>query len=158
MAGQIIFDRFFAFETPLLRITFSFIPTVLMAMILGPTLTATGSALSDFFGIMLFPKNGTYFPGFTISALITGYIYGVFFYKKKISWKSTIIARLLITLIVNLFLNTLWLYMLQGKAVIAFLPSRIIKDLLLFPIQVVIIYVMGNHKELKKQITKFQHS
>ncbi len=156
MAMQLILTRFLAIETPFVRISFLFVPTVIMGMLFGPFLTATGSALTDFFGVMLFPKTGSYFPGFTLSAVLTGLIYGYFFYRKEMTLTRVILANALVTVLISIGLNTLWLYMIMGPGVLAELPLRIGKDLILLPIQIMITYAVGNQSLIKKQRLKFQ--
>ena len=96
-----------------------------MAMIFGPWLTGIGSTLSDFIGIFLFPKSAPYFPGFSLSAFLTGVIYGHFFYRKEITLKRVIIANVLVTFIIDLGLNTLWLYMIMNKRDVGVTPHPI---------------------------------
>lgn len=156
MALQLIFTRFLSIETPFLRIGFSFIPTVIMGIIFGPLLTGVGSTLSDFIGISLFAKTAPYFPGFSLSAFLGGAIYGYFFYKKEITLKRVILAKLVVSLVVSLLLNTTWLYMMMGQAALVQLPIRIVRIIIGFPIEVFIIYYLGNHRILKQQIQRFQ--
>ena len=156
MGLQLIFTRFLAIETPIVRVSFTFIATVMMAMIFGPLLTGVCSTLSDFIGIMLFPKTAPYFPGFSLSAFITGIIYGVFFYKKEMTLKRVIIANLIVNILVDICMNTLWLYMIMGPAAIAQFPVRLIKICILFPIRVAIMFALGNQGLLKQQVIRFQ--
>ncbi|WEG73454.1 folate family ECF transporter S component [Vagococcus intermedius] len=155
MALQLILTRFLSIQTPFVRIGFSFIPTALMAMTFGPMLTGVGSLLSDFVGISLFPVTGPYFPGFSFSTFLTGVIYGWFFYKKELTWSRIIVANLLVTIIVDIFLNTLWLYMMMGPIAIAQLPLRVGKNIIQFPIKVFIMYFLGHNVVLQKQLTRF---
>ena len=156
MAMQIILSRFLVIQTPFVRIGFAFIPTIVMAMVFGPLFTGIGSTLSDFIGISLFPTGGGYFPGFSLSAFLTGVIYGSFFYKKEMTWQRILIANLLVTFLIDICLNTFWLYLIMGPGVIAHVPLRIGKALILLPIQVLVMYALGNQGVLKRQITRFQ--
>ncbi|MGY3749937.1 folate family ECF transporter S component [Vagococcus acidifermentans] len=140
MALQMILTRFLAIQLPFLRISFSFIPTVMMGLLFGPLLAGVGTTLADFIGITLFPVTGSYFPGFSVSAFLTGAIYGLFFHKRDISWRSAFISNLLIMVIIDIILNTLWLYLMMGPVAIANLPLRIGKALLQFPVNVFLTY------------------
>lgn len=157
MAMQLILTRFLVIQTPFVRIGFSFIPTMVMALVFGPLMTGIGSTLSDFIGISLFPVGGGYFPGFSLSAFVSAAIYGFFFYKKELTWRRIITANLLVTVLVDMVMNTLWLYILMGPGVIAQVPLRIAKALILLPLQVMIMYALGNQGVLKRQITRFQN-
>ena len=82
LALLIVLNRFVSIKTPLLVISFSFVPIMMAAIWLGPKYSTLIAALGDFIGAILFPF-GTYFPGFTVSAGLTGLIYGIFLYKKQ---------------------------------------------------------------------------
>ena len=157
MGMQLILTRFIVIQTPFVRIGFSFIPTIIMAMMFGPILTGVGSTLSDFVGITLFPTVGAYFPGFSLSAFLTGVIYGVFFYKKEMTWRRVILANVIVMVVIEMVLNTYWLYLMLGPGVLGQLPFRIVKSLILLPIQVGMMYAIGNKGILKNQMARFQN-
>lgn len=144
LATTIVLNRFLSIKTPILVISFSYMPIMLSAIILGPWLTMLISGFADLIGALLFPF-GAYFVGYTVSAILSGLIYGLFLYrKKKISNKkfifNLIISTLLVLIICNGILNTLWIYITTKEAVFVIMPTRIIKQLIMLPIQVVSIY------------------
>ena len=49
-----------------------------------------------------------------------------------------IIAVILVTVIANIGLNTLWLSMTTGKAFMVLMASRIVKELVMIPIKVIL--------------------
>jgi len=155
IAVMVVFTRFISFETQFLRISLTFIPESVMAILFGPFWTGIGSAVADTVGMLLFPK-GPYFPGFTLNAFLTGAIYGFFYFKKELTWKRVILATLLVTVFIHLFLTPLWLGLLYGVDLsnIAWWLPRIIKNIFFFPFQVITTYYVGNkipYKQLIKQ-------
>ena len=80
LAILIIFSRFISIKTQVLVISLSFIPIMMSAIWLGPKYSTIISLLGDLLGAILFPF-GPYFPGFTISAAIVGFIYGILLYN-----------------------------------------------------------------------------
>lgn len=145
LAMQIILSRFLSIKTPIIKISFAFVPTMLCATWLGFKWTVLLNVLGDVIGATLFPT-GPYFVGYTISTAVAGLIYGLLLYKKdsdsvsdKIYVVKVIIAVLLVNLIVNLGLNTLWTSITSGKAFQAILVTRLIKQLIMIPINVIII-------------------
>lgn len=78
---SIILSRFLSIKTPLLAISFNFVPVILSAAWLGPKYTVIVTGISDLIGAILFPF-GEYFVGFTVSAVLLGLIYGLILYKK----------------------------------------------------------------------------
>ena len=109
-----------------LRIGFAFIPNELTGMLFGPVAGGFMGAIADIAKYAVKPI-GAFFPGFTISGLLAGLIYGVVLYKKPVSLKRIIVANTLVTVFVNLLLNTYWLTILYGNAFAVLLPARIIK-------------------------------
>jgi len=143
IALEIILTRFCSINTPILRIGFGFIPVAMTAIMFGPLWAAAAYAIGDILGMLIFPS-GAFFPGFTVTAFITGLIWGLFLYKRKITPKNVLPASLVITLGLNLFLDTFWLMILMGNGFLALLPTRIIKCVILIPVHVFLIPLVWN--------------
>lgn len=157
LAMLIILSRFISIETQFLVISFSFIPIMMSAIWLGPKYSMIISLLGDLIGAILFPF-GQYFPGFTISAGISGLIYGIFLYNKKEKSDKQFILMLIVSSfivlgIVNIFINSLWLHILYGKAYFIIISTRIIAQIIMLPIQVITIYTLN--KFTKSYIKKY---
>lgn len=162
LAMHIILSRFLSIKTPLLKISFTFIPTMLCAIWLGAKWTVLLNVLGDLIGATLFPT-GTFFIGYTISTAITGLIYGLLLYKKeddsytdKQFLTRLIISIVLVTCISNIGLNTLWISITTGKAFIVLLGTRIIKEFVMIPIQIVVILFI--EKMLRKPFNMYIRS
>lgn len=148
LALVIVLNRFVSIKTPLLVISFTFVPIMMSAIWLGPKYSTLIAALGDFIGAILFPF-GTYFPGFTVSAGLTGLIYGMFLYKKQNNEMTDkkfiirlIISNLLVLGIVEIFVVSLWLNMLYGKAYLLVVSSRVVAQVIMFPIRIITIFVL----------------
>ncbi|MDE5831008.1 MAG: folate family ECF transporter S component [Clostridia bacterium] len=144
---SIVLSRFLSIKTPILSITFNFVPIMLSAIWLGPKYTCVISGLSDLIGAVLFPF-GEFFIGFTISSITMGLIYGLILYKRECEFtKKGLIVRLIIaivieTIVVQTILNTLWLVIMYNKAFFVLLSTRIIKEIIMIPIQVITMFVL----------------
>ena len=145
LATLIILSRFLSIKTPILIISFAFIPTMLCAIWLGPKWTILLNVLGDLIGATVFPT-GAFFIGYTISTAISGLIYGLLLYKKEDNSYTDkqfliklIISVIVVSCISNIGLNTLWLSITTGKAFIVLLGTRIIKEIVMVPIQIVVI-------------------
>lgn len=140
-ALEIVLSRFLSISMWNIKIGFSFVPVVLAALLLGPLGGALVAALGDFVGAMLFPI-GPYFPGFTVSALLTGLVYGLFLYRKATLPK--VVASVCITQLgISLFLSTLWISMLYGTPYIALLPTRLGQAVLMTAVQILVIPLLA---------------
>ena len=149
LALLIVLSRFLSIETQFLVISFSFIPIMMSAIWLGAKYSMIIAALGDLIGAILFPF-GAYFPGFTVSAALSGYIYGVFLYNKgekqlnsKIFIFKLIISSILVLGIVNIFINSLWLHILYGEAYLVIIGTRLVTQIIMLPIQIIVIYTLN---------------
>ena len=77
IALEIILTRFCSIQTPIVRIGFGFLPVAMMGILYGPIWAGIGYAIGDLLGMLIFPS-AAYFPGFTLTAFLTGMIFGFF--------------------------------------------------------------------------------
>lgn len=143
-----------------LRISFTFIPIAVAAILFGPLPAALLGALIDVLGALLFPS-GVFFPGYTLTAFVHGLIYGLFLYQKrrkaapptlpevegalrrflrKSDDPLRILAAVLLYLIVcSLGLNTLWISITSGSPYLPLLSTRLVQAAVMTPVQIVVI-------------------
>ncbi len=140
VAIEIVLSRFLSFSMWNTKIGFSFVPIVVAAVLFGPLKAGIVAALADFIEAILFPI-GTYFPGFTLTAFLTGCVYGFFLYKKQ-GWPQIIASVGICQLILNLLLNTLWISILYGSPYGPLLVTRIFQTVLLAVVQMVCIPII----------------
>lgn len=159
LAMLIILSRFLSIKTPITKISFAFVPTMLCAIWLGPKWTILLNVLGDIIGATLFPT-GPYFVGYTISTALAGFIYGIILYQKDGKEFTNlqfilrlIISTTLVAVIVNMGLNTLWTSITAGKAFWALLVTRITKQLIMIPIHVIVILFL--EKILRTPFNKY---
>lgn len=138
---EVILTRFLSIQTPIVRIGFTFIPVAISAVMFGPLFSGVAAALADVAGMILFPT-GPYFPGFTLSAFLSGVIYGVILHDKTITVMRIGLAVIIISILINLGMDTVWLWLLTKKAFLLLLPARIIKCIALIPVQILTIQVI----------------
>ena len=130
----------FSFGNSFVRIGPAFIATVLAAYYLGPWLAAFGAAIGDQINVLLFSP-GINFPGFTLSAVAAAIIYGLLLYKRPVKLWRVALAVALVTLIVNVAMNTFWLNML-GTPWQGVIGVRLIKEAITLPIQIAVSYAL----------------
>ena len=109
---------------PNLRIGFGFLCNAAIGMLFGPVVGMMAGVCTDVLGY--FAGNlsmGAYFPGYTLTAVVGGLIWGL--------W-----------LFCNICLNTLWLTITGGKAMSLLLVTRVPKNLILLPLEIVLVYVV----------------
>lgn len=124
---------------PYIRIGFSGIPNRMVEFLFGPIIGCIFGGTLDILKFLIKPT-GSFFFGFTFDAMLAGIIYGSILYKKPVKFWRIFIAELLAKVIVNCFFNTLWLCILYGKGFFVILPTRILRNAIMLPIDSVIIY------------------
>ena len=88
----------------------------------------------------IFPT-GPYFPGMTITALLTGIVWGVFLHK-KVTLPRTILATAVNNFIFSMVLNSFWISMLYGSPFAGILQVRVPQACLMFMVEIVVISVL----------------
>lgn len=125
--------------TQLIELRFAFLPIACTGMLFGPAVGAIVGGMSDILGFIVKPT-GPYFPGFTITAAAAGMIYGLFLYRKEISWQRVAAAHFVRTVVVSFLLNPLWLSLLYGYGFWAVITARFVKTVIMFPIETALLY------------------
>lgn len=125
----------------LIEIRFGSLPIAAAGTLLGPVSAAVVGALTDIGGYLVKPT-GAFFPGFTISGILTGIIFGIFLKtndRSRLSIVRIFLAQLAVTVFINILLNSCWLSILYGNGYIAVLIARIPKELIMLPINTLLI-------------------
>lgn len=149
LVSCVVVKRLMSIRLPFISIGFEFIPFMFSAMLLGTKYATVIGVASDIIGRLLFPMS-YFFPGFTLSAGITGYLYGKFLYtdgKIEVSKKfllKLILCVVIVTLVVNIGLNTVWVMLVTDKASRVIIPMRFIKQAVMTPVEIVVMYVLTN--------------
>lgn len=141
IALEIVLSKIVSINLSFLRIGFGFLPIAILAILYGPLWSGIAYAIGDVIGGFLFPT-GAYFPGFTVTAFLTGVLFGLVLYKKKITFVRAVVACALVCVICNLLINTYWLTFIIGKGYTVLLASRAIKELVAIPVMAVLIIAM----------------
>lgn len=160
LALLIVFDRFISIKTLYLQVSFSFLPIALAAILLGPKYSTLIAVFGDLIGSILWPF-GEYFVGFTIVDAIIGLIMGLFLYNKNegdfFEGKSLLIrlciSSVLVLWVIELPCMSLMLSLLYGNAFLVVLTGRLATKLIMFPIQIAVIYFLS--KYIKKLAQKY---
>ncbi|MGF7141878.1 ECF transporter S component (folate family) [Anaerotaenia torta] len=124
-----------------LKVGFNFLPNNFVFYLFGPVVGVIYGLSADILTFIVRPT-GPYFFGFTLSAMVTGLLYGILLYKRPLSMRRIIAANLVHLFVVNLFMNTYWLTLLYGYQFMALLPVRALKAFLLLPLETVMLYLV----------------
>ena len=143
VAMKIILSRF-TVGTTIVHVSLGFIGSVMLGYLFGPVWGSIGGGISDLVSSALFGNQGGFFLGFTLSAMIGPFIFGLVFYQKPVKVWRIILATLLVTVVVNIGLNTLWVHLLYGMDFRVVLIQRIPKEAITPWLEMIISYFVLN--------------
>lgn len=124
----------------LIEIRFGSLPICMAGMMFGPVVGGVVGALVDIGGYLVKPT-GPFFPGFTLSSLVGGVIFGLMLYNKKMTFLRVLASQIVYTIIVGIIMNSYWLNLLYLKnGYLAAIIARLPKELIMIPIYSVLIY------------------
>lgn len=127
---------------PTLKIYFSFLVVSLGCMCYGPLVGMMAGAVIDVVGFLLASFGEPYFPGYLLTAMLSGLLYGILFYRRKPTLLRIIVARLLINYGVNVLLGSVWKAMLYGKGYLYYASTGLVKNTLMLPLEVFLTWVV----------------
>lgn len=131
-----------SFGPATVKIGLGFIGSVLLAYFFGPLWGAIGGGISDLVASAIFGNQGGFFIGFTLTAMAGPLIYALFLYKQPIKIWRVIVSTILVTIIVNIGMNTFWIHLMYGMNFTAALIQRLPKEMVVPWIQMVVIYIV----------------
>ena len=129
--------------TETIKIGLGYLITALLGMLYGPFTAALAAGAGDLIKYLLKP-DGAYFFGFTLTAMLGGVVYGVFFYREKCTIPRAIASKATVSLLLNCLLNTVWVSWLYGMPFLGALGPRVIKNLMALPFEIVLLYIVLN--------------
>lgn len=157
VALNVVLGRLSIQIVPEVRVSvFGFLPIALAAAAMGPAYGALTGAAGDVLNFALFTHAyGPYFPGYTLTAVLSGLWYGFVLHGKRLTWARAALAIVPVIVIGEMGLNSLWTYMMYSKTFWAKLPMRLVTNAIECPIKMALLMGMGQLlKRLPKTIWK----
>lgn len=139
IAMDVLLTRVLAINTPLMKIGLGFFAVAVCGELYGPVQAAVCAALGDLLGSLLFPT-GAYYPGFTLTAALTGIIFGLLLHRY--SRKKAAAAAILNVVLITFFANTAMIARITGTDYLKLLGTRAIQIAVMLPIQLVLLAVI----------------
>ncbi|MER2081217.1 MAG: folate family ECF transporter S component [Ruminococcus sp.] len=132
------------------KLSAAFIPIAVTGALFGPVPSALVGALGDVLSFIIAPTGGAYFPGFTISGLLTGLIYGIALYGERLSLPRIAAAWAVNTLVAETFLAAFWLYTLYANepSYSFYLTARLISQAIKCVPEILILFALGKPLEM----------
>ena len=124
-----------------LFIYFNYLITAVQCAICGPVVSVLANGVGDLIEFAIVPQ-GPFFPGYTLSTMLGALIFSLFLYKTRISVLRLAVSRFLINIFINVFMGSLWSYMLYSKGYMYYFAKSIVKNILLLPAEVVLLVLL----------------
>ena len=118
VALDIIFARFLSFYTPgnIVRVGPQYLAHAMAGWLLGPLWSMGTAVAADILGMMINSAGLSFMPGYTLSAAMSGLLYGLILYRRPVRiWRAGL-AMGAVTVVVSLGLGSLWSMLYYQKA------------------------------------------
>ena len=124
------------------KLTWGFLGRSVCAMVCGPVLGAVFGVAEDLLSFFLTGGGGyPFFPGYTLTTMLGMIFYSLFLYRSKVTVRRVFWAKL-VTNVQNVLLGTLWSSILYGKAFWVLAGSNAIKNVVMLPVQTVMLVLL----------------
>lgn len=153
-AMQIILTSLLSIQFLTTKIAFAFIVVALTARLFSPLVTAGSTGLAYFLGMLLFPKF-TFFPGFILTACLTGLTFGYAFYQHT-SLFRILLANFLVVFVFQFLLNSLWLHMMYMTPWGPLLTTRFVHEIITYIVYTTILIALFKVPVLNQLTTRFK--
>ena len=125
-----------------LKIYFSFLVISLGCYVYGPAVGILVGFANDTLGFLISSFGEPYFPGYLITAMLSGLIYGTLLYRQRITVLRLVMVRLVINYGSNVLLGSVWKAMLYGKGYYYYFTTGLVKNTTMLPIEVLLMVLM----------------
>ena len=136
------------------QVMFVFLPQSLISMLFGPIVGLFSGAIIDILGFFIFNSGFVFFPGYTISSMLSSLIFSLFLYRSRVTVLRLASAKFLVNMFINVLLGSVWMAILTSWNQFSLLMiSGLIKNLSLLPLEVFLLYYL--YKKLIPIMKKF---
>ncbi len=137
MAASIVLGYFYVPISDTLTIRFTYLATATAGLVAGPVGALLYGFAVDILGFVIHPQ-GTFFFGYTLSAMFGALLYALFFYRQRLTVLRMVLCRILVNYGVNVALGAFWSSLLYSKGYLYYLTKSLVKNTVMLPIEVAI--------------------
>lgn len=140
MAASVVMGYFYVPIAENLTIRFTYLATATAGLIAGPIGALVYGFTVDILDFFMNPQ-GSFFFGYTLSAMFGALFYALFFYRQRITILRIALCRICVNYLVNVLLGAFWSSVLYSKGYIYYLGKSLVKNTIMLPVEVVIMVV-----------------
>lgn len=146
MALSIVVSSF-RIRTPFFSVSLGPLIKMYVGLLFGPVTGAAYGFTLDLLQFFISNTGDAFFPGYTFTETLGVFLYGLFFYKRPLKLTRVLVAKLVVVVICNIILGTLWLSIMSGKAFLFYLPARTGKNLIQWIADSLVFFVLAGSLE-----------
>ena len=120
--------------TPSLHVEIDFLADALGSAIYGPLMGLVCGAVTDTINAVCFPV-GPYFLPFILQEMLGSFLFGLFFWRRKLTVSRVLVAKCADTVLCNMILNSLLLMWLYGGNFAFMTVPRLVKNISFYPVE-----------------------
>ena len=140
VAAYVALSFFSIKMTEFLEFRFAFLALAAAAAYGGPVMGMAAGLTGDVISFFAAPQTGPFFPGFTISYALLGFLFGMILSRSRITPLRAFAAGLA-EFIIACTLNTLWLHFMYGMEWEYLFTIRLIKNAVSLGVNTVLLFV-----------------
>ncbi len=125
-----------------LQIHFTFLAISLSNLVCGPFVALVSGCAADLLSFFVYSMGSPFFPGYTLTAMLSAFIYALFFFRAQISVLRIVLCKLVINYGMNVLLGSVWRIILYGKGYLFYVSTSFVKNTILLPIEVLILFLL----------------
>ena len=142
IAVQVVLGKLSVGNTQVLKAGLGFIGTAMIGYFLGPWLGGMVMIVDDIIANTILSTGAGFFPGFTLSAFISGVIAGVFLHQQRISLPRLFAYELVQITITNVIFNTLWVHIISKAPFTHLFWVRLPKEVISWPVESLVGFIV----------------
>ena len=123
------------------KLSFGFLARSLCALVCGPLMGLAYGFAEDILGFILQPT-GDFFFGYTLSTMVGVLVYALFFYRARVTVLRLAAANLVVNLLVNAAMGSLWTMMVRGGGYWGWFTVSLSKNLVTIVPKVILLYIL----------------
>lgn len=120
------------------------------SVIYGPLVGLAVGLISDSLGCLITGRMAEYFPPFALVEMMSSFLFGLFFWKRKIGISRALAAKFTVNLVCNIIMTSVfnkWMYLIyygleRAEAYNIINGVRIVKNLIMFPLEATIVVIV----------------
>lgn len=134
-----------------LKFAFNFVPVAVVAYLYGPVASLLVAGIGDLIGSTFYAV-GDYFPGFTVTAVLTGLCFGLFLNNNRKLWRI-IVSVVIIQVVLTMFLDSVWFMIYYDMPYWVSVTTRAIKAGVMVAVQCIsLAIILPIMERVRKQL------